>query len=160
MRLSLPSHVILNILIVCGACGIPECGAQPADSTAVYLFPNETPVTFLALWKTRRGDDTAWRSPGFDDSRWPAEAVGTLWARDKAPGTGVRWYRKTIFFPEPLDSLRPCGLFCRAAVCASELYWDGVLISQNGRIASGNSPEVPGVSAAFAIVPRHLVAPG
>ena len=160
MRQLLAVRVILNILIVCGVCGIPECGAQPADSTAVYLFPNETPVTFLALWKTRRGDDSAWRSPGFDDSRWTAEAVGTLWARDKAPGTGVQWYRKTIFFPEPLDSLRPCGLFCRAAVCASELYWDGVLISQNGRIAMGNSPEAPGVSAAFAIVPRYLATPG
>jgi|WetSurMetagenome_2_1015567.scaffolds.fasta_scaffold00060_47 hypothetical protein len=86
--------------------------------------------------------------------------AGELWAHDSTPGTGVAWYRQTIFIPEPLDSLRPCGLFCRAAVCASEFYWDGVLLSRNGRIASARAPEIPGVSAWFVIVPRTSTAPG
>jgi hypothetical protein len=147
-------------VIVCGIYGIWECRAQPVDSTAVYLFPHETPVTYLALWKTRRGDDPLWRSPAYDDSRWTVGTVGTLWARDMAHGTGIEWYRQTIFIPEPIDSLRPCALFCRAAVCASELYWDGILISQNGRIGRGTSPEISGTSAALAIVPQRLTLPG
>jgi hypothetical protein len=61
---------------------------QPADSTAVYLFPGENPVTHLAIWKTRQGDSSAWSLAGYDDSRWGLSAAGTLWARDGAPGKG------------------------------------------------------------------------
>jgi hypothetical protein len=134
--------------------------AQPADSTAVYLFPGENPVTHLAIWKTRQGDSSAWGLAGCDDSRWGLAAAGTLWARDGAPGKGIRWYRQTLFIPEPLDSLQALAIYERAVVCASELYWDGALLAQNGRIGATHGGEVPGRSAQFIIVPQHRAAPG
>ncbi len=151
---------IINILIVYGACGISNAASQSVDSTAVYLFPHETPVTYLAVWKIMRGDSAEWRSPFYNDSRWNTGTAGTLWAHDTATGRGIQWYRQTIFIPERLDSLRACALFCRAAVCASEVYWDGILISQNGRIGAGRDSEVPGTSARFTIIPGQLVLPG
>jgi hypothetical protein len=134
--------------------------AQPADSTAVYLFPGENPVTHLAVWKIRQGDSSAWRLAGYDDSRWSLGAAGSLWARDGAPGKGILWYRQTIFIPEPLDSLQALAMYQRAVVCASELYWDGALLARNGRIGAARSEEIPGRSAQFIVVPQHLAAPG
>jgi hypothetical protein len=85
---------------------------------------------------------------------------GDLWAHDSMPGKGIRWYRQTIFIPEPLNPLRAMAICQRAIVCASELYWDGVLISQNGRIGAIRNVEIPGRSAQFTIVPPHLAKPG
>ena len=133
---------------------------QPADSTAVYLFPGENPVTHLAIWKTKQGDSSAWSLAGYDDSRWSLSAAGTLWARDGAPGKGIMWYRQTMFIPEPLDSLQALAMYQRAVVCASELYWDGALLARNGRIGATLSDEMPGSSAQFTLVPPHLAAPG
>jgi hypothetical protein len=147
-------------VIVYALCGIPNSHAQPADSSAVYLFPRESPVSNIAVWKVISGDSASWRLPAYDDSKWSSEAAGKLWASDPTGGKGIRWYRQTIFIPEPFDSLQACALYCKAAVSASEFYWDGFLIAQNGRIARGNMPEISGRSAQFIIVPQHLTAPG
>jgi hypothetical protein len=134
--------------------------AQPADSTAVYLFPDEKPVTLLALWKIRQGDSSAWSSPLYDDSRWGLSAAGNLWAREGVLGKGIMWYRQTLFVPEPLDTLQALAIYQRAVVCASELYWDGALLTRNGRVGATDRGEKPGRSAQFTIVPPHLTAPG
>ncbi len=159
MRMPLAIYFTINIVLVCAVCGAPQRGTQPADSSAVYFYPGETPVTMLSSWKTRDGDSAAWRLAGYDDSHWSI-ATSALWARDNGGARGIRWYRHTIFIPEPLDSLRACAVFCRAAVCASELYWDGVLITQNGRVARGGTAEVAGRLAGLTIVPQHLTSPG
>ncbi|HUI91773.1 MAG TPA: histidine kinase [Chitinivibrionales bacterium] len=134
--------------------------AQPADSTAVYLFPGEKPVTHLAIWKTRQGDSSAWSNPGYDDSRWGLGIAGSLWPREGAPGKGIVWYRQTLFIPEPLDTLQALAIYQRAVVCASELYWDGALLSRNGKVGATMRDEMPGRSAQFTVVPPHLALPG
>jgi hypothetical protein len=153
---------MLNILIVLCAGIITGATGQPVDSTAVYLFPDENPVTSIAMWKQKTGDTSVWRDTAYDDSRWDIRTAGTLWTNDGGSGKGVRWYRQTVFIPEPLDSLRPFALYQRSIICASELYWDGRLLTQNGRIAQATSlrGEVPGKSAQFTIVPPDLCRPG
>jgi hypothetical protein len=153
---------MLNILIVLCAGIIAGATGQPVDSTAVYLFPDENPVTSIAMWKQKTGDTSVWRDTVYDDSRWDIRNVGTLWTNDGGSGKGVRWYRQTVFIPEPLDSLRPFALYQRSIICASELYWDGRLLTKNGRIAEATSlrGEVPGKSAQFTIVPPDLSRPG
>jgi hypothetical protein len=154
--------LLLNILIVLVAGIMTDATAQIADSLAVYLFPDENPVTGLAVWKQNRGDSSMWRDPAYDDSRWDIRNAGTLWTHDAGVGKGIKWYRLTIFIPEPLDSLRPLALYQRSIICANEVYWDGALLTQNGRIADAGSlrGEVPGKSAQFTIVPQNLSRPG
>jgi hypothetical protein len=151
--------VIFSLFILAGGI-ITNPPAQPADSTAVYLFPGENPVTQLALWKIRQGDSSAWSRAGCDDSRWSLGSAGTLWARDSFAGKGITWYRQTIFIPEPLDTLQSLAMYQRAVVCASELYWDGALLAQNGRVGATMSEETPGRSAQFTLVPPHCTLPG
>jgi len=150
----------LNILIVIFFSMIEAAAGQSFDSSAVYLFPNENPVTRLALWKRNLGDSIAWREAGYDDSRWKMSHAGLLWAHDAASGKGIRWFRQTVFIPEQLDSLRAFALYQRSIICASELYWDGALLTQNGRIADNRHDEIPGTSSQFTIIPPHLSHPG
>jgi hypothetical protein len=147
---------MINSIMVFIASIITGAAAQSVDSTAVYLFPNENPVTGLAVWKQNSGDSLPWRDTAYDDARWNMTMAGTLWAHDAGSGKGVRWYRRTIFIPEALDSLRPFALYQRSIICASELYWDGTLLTQNGRIADNRRDEVPGKSSQFTIIPPHL----
>ena len=134
---------------------------QPVDSTAIYFFPNENSVTRLAVWKQGIGDSMSWANPGFDDLRWNVVNAGTLWSHGgTGPGKGIRWFRQTIFIPEPLDSLKAIAIYQRSIICASELYWDGKLLTQNGRIAGSIEDEVPGKSSQFTIIPPDLSRPG
>jgi hypothetical protein len=143
------------------AAGIVTVAAcQPVDSTAVYFFPNENPVTDISIWKQNFGDSMSWSGPAFDDSRWIMTGAGTLWVHAGNSGKGIRWFRQTIFIPEPLDSLRVIALYQRSIICASELYWDGRLLAQNGRIRDSIQDEVPGKSSQFTVVPPHLSVPG
>jgi hypothetical protein len=151
---------MLNILIVLCAGIIADATGQPVDSTAIYLFPDENPVTHLAAWKQNRGDSIAWRDPAYNDTRWNIRMAGTLWVHDAASGKGIRWYRQTLFIPEPLDSLQAFAIYQRSIICASELYWDGTLLTQNGRVANNRYDEVPGRSSQFTVIPPNLSRPG
>jgi hypothetical protein len=141
-------------------CVFSAAEAQQADSTAVYLFPDENQVTPLSVWKQKQGDSLAWREASYNDTGWKTSMAGTLWARDSAPGFGIRWYRQTVFIPEPLDPLKTLAIFQRALICASELYWDGALLTRNGAVSIDRNAEVPGTSSCFTFVPPHLTAPG
>jgi len=68
------------------------------------------------------------------------------------------------FYSEPLDSLRAFALYQRSIICASDVYWDGALLTQNGRVADTRRNEVREIiaihdhSAASLSSGKHIIA--
>lgn len=134
--------------------------AQQIDETVEYIFPDETPVVSLIGWKVANGDSTTWCDPEYDDSHWEINPGVGLWINEGKSGTGVRWYRKTLFFPEPLDSLATLALYQIAVVSANEVYWDGRLIARNGQPGIDKKSEKTGLSGQIFPIPEILTTPG
>ncbi len=134
--------------------------SQQIDETVEYIFPDENPVINLVGWKVAYGDSGVWSSPEYSDSSWELNSGFGLWVNEGKPGTGIRWYRKTVFFPEPLDSLATLALYQVAAVSANEIYWDGRLIARNGVPSPEMKSERSGVSGRIFPVPDAVTKPG
>lgn len=134
--------------------------AQPIDKAVEYVFPDETPVIQCINWRVAYGDSAVWRSPDYDDAHWALHPGIGLWVNEGKKGTGIRWYRKTIFFPEPLDSLATLALYQIAIVSANEIYWDGSLIARSGVVGEDKEHEQTGLSGQIFPVPKSLTTPG
>lgn len=146
--------------VLCGARLGPPASCQPAEPQAAYLFPSETPITQLDQWKQRMADSIAFKEYAYDDSAWATGPSGILWANENGRGKGIRWFRKIIFIPEQLDSLQALAVYQRSIVCANDLFWDGRLISRNGKIGNSKDGEIPGASSRITIIPNSLSNPG
>lgn len=133
--------------------------AQPQNGE--YIFPDEKPsIIPLTNWKTISGDSLAYKNSSFDDSNWGTDPGFGLWKAQGYDGKGIRWYRKELFFPEPIDSLQIFALYQVAAVTASEIYWDGRLIVKNGEVGRDKDSEVAGASGRMFVIPAGLVTQG
>lgn len=90
------------------------------------------------------GDDLAWAKKDFDDANWATERGKT--------GRNVFWVRTKInLSKKPVGKL---GLKIEA-FGAFEVYWDGVLIGENGKVISSKA-EIPGNSSSYYSVPDSL----
>lgn len=136
----------------------PVAGLDAGD--LLYVFPDEAAATALVGWRIYEGDSVEWARPGYDDSHWKEASGLGLWAGSGRPGTGIRWYRKRIFLPEPLEPLRFLSVYQPAVVAASELYWDGELVARNGVVADDAALEEAGRSAQLYVIPSALTRPG
>lgn len=70
---------------------------------AVGFIPNKKLPSSLAMidlsgaWKINKGDDPAWKEPGYDDSNWAEIETGKNWEDTVYPGyDGYAWYRKVF----------------------------------------------------------------
>lgn len=147
--------IVIWILI-----GIYNLIAQPIDESIEYVFPDEVPVVNLVGWKVAFGDSSYWCNPDYDDSHWERNPGFGLWVIEGKSGKGVRWYRKTLFFPEPLDSLTTLALYQIAVVSANEIYWDGNPIARSGQPGLNKEAERTGLSGQVFPVPVSLTTPG
>lgn len=149
-------------LVVCAAwLGADARDAEHvSDEAVLYVFPYEQAATALTGWRVAQGDSAHWSAPEYPDSAWDIQSGVGLWVRRAGGGAGVRWYRKEIFLPEPLDSFALLALYQRSVVSASEIYWDGVLVARNGTVGESAVTERAGHSAFMATVPSELTRPG
>ncbi len=66
------------------------CPAAAAD-------PPPEPPGQGALWRTQRGDDPGWASPGFDDSAWQTVRLPATWKELGDDGfDGMLWFRRAM----------------------------------------------------------------
>ena len=92
----------------------------------------------------KMGDDLAWAKKDFNDANWAKERGKT--------GTNIFWVRTKInFSKKPIGQL---GLKIES-FGAFEVYWDGVLIGNNGKVISSEA-EIPGNSSSYYSVPDSL----
>ncbi|MBO2012897.1 histidine kinase [Hymenobacter negativus] len=98
----------------------------------------------------RTGDDPRWVTPQYDDAGWKPERGPT--------GSQVFWVRNWVILAQRNPKI-PLGLQV-GTFGAFEVYWDGVLIGQNGELATRQRTEVPGTESSSYLVPDSLAKPG
>lgn len=94
-----------------------------------------------------------------DDPKWAAKIENEKqWSADRKDVNGeVFWARKTV---EIID--QPNGRLGMqvAAFGAHEVYWDGVLVAENGKLGLKGRPEIPGTENFNVLIPDSLSAKG
>ncbi len=68
---------------------------------------------------------------------------GVLWQQEPISEQGQFWLRKNITINEKLDSTILYGLGI-SMLASSEIYWDSVLIGENGKVGKNDVPEKAG----------------
>jgi hypothetical protein len=102
----------------------------------------------------RFGDDPRWADPAYDDGDWPTKRLYP------APDTqGVHWVRVPVRVEPTSSQNGPVGVHL-SMLSAAEVYWDGVQIGQNGRVAHSRAQERPGTIEYLAHVPDSLYTSG
>ena len=77
----------------------------PHDWSIEDLPPREISASELSVvageWRFQKGDDTAWKAPGFDDSQWPSVTLPDNWERHSAYTNDnvYGWFRRHIEIP-------------------------------------------------------------
>lgn len=117
--------------------------ATPGPDTLVIGGLGKGTVPLGGLWEFKTGDDPAWASPGFDDSRWERLRVDRTYGRQgHFAYHGYAWYRRHIDFAgagagqnvalivPPIGSYDAWG-------APYEVYWNGVLVGREGKMPPG-----------------------
>ncbi|WP_343658158.1 histidine kinase [Chryseobacterium sp.] len=107
---------------------------------------NEEPVP---VYKT--GDNSAWAAKNYDDKDWSKDRGNTA--------HNIFWSRTHLDLRQVENEALPLGLQIES-FGAFEVYWDGVLIGNNGRIPQNGKPEVPGTESSYYRIPDNLITPG
>jgi len=88
-------------------------------------------------WRYQKGDNTAWANPEFDDSSWSQFSRANLNMPDGDQAIANRgdivWFRKRIKADSSLSKTIVLNIFQYGA---SEIYLDGKLIHQLGKVSS------------------------
>lgn len=128
-------------------------------SFAMRAFPHNQPVFatpqfFLSsddlelgiplsegLWKYHPGNNDEWAQSDFDDRSW--ELVEPELRQNKSPisgWNGIGWFRLHLAVDSTLWN-RPLALNVRQLGAASEIYLDGALLAQFGKVGSSKQDE-------------------
>jgi two-component system NtrC family sensor kinase len=125
------------------------CLSQTPDTAIVRILRLPPGGMLLAKgWHYHAGDNPAWASPDFYDSRW--DTINPTRPRRELPpalSTGISWLRLRF---RPADSLRQRALRLQAVEYGAwEIYLNGRLVQRSGTVRA-NPTQVPG--------PDHLPA--
>jgi diguanylate cyclase len=86
-------------------------------------------------WQFQLGDDPAWAAPAFDDSSWEQLTADRPWAEQHhANYSGFAWYRCDIALTHGPIIPQKLSLLVPSVDDAYEIYWNGKLIGQNGKL--------------------------
>lgn len=84
--------------------------------------------------KFSTGDDPAWSSPSFDDSKWHSIIIPGSWqSQGVKPEKGVGWYRIHFTATDSVRNIRPAILLGRIGD-ADEVFLNGIRIGGEGLI--------------------------
>lgn len=139
----LPRKLILPLLgfIAIPLCMAAACAAQPAAAPTaapqVHLIEGlgKDAVPLEGAWQFHLGDDPAWASPSLDDSHWASISADKNWgSQGYYSYTGFAWYRYKLSIKPNLDGPKDLALLIPAVDDAYEIYWNGLLVGQNGKL--------------------------
>lgn len=101
------------------------------------------------------GDDPRWADADYDHSNWRYQRHRRI---DVPPA--IRWVRVPIDVPDPyLKGDQPFSLIV-AGQMASDVYWNGVLIGNNGSPGTSEATEIPGTINERYYIPPHIMQRG
>ncbi|NTW24485.1 MAG: acetylxylan esterase [Lentimicrobium sp.] len=107
--------------------------------TALLYFSLQAQNLLGNQWKFSVGDDSAWISPGFDDSKWVDARIGKLWENwGFKDYDGFGWYRQQVVISSKYKKAaeKNGGLTLRLARIddVDFTYFNGTLIGKNGDV--------------------------
>ncbi|MGD8782349.1 MAG: histidine kinase [Ignavibacteria bacterium] len=111
------------------------------NTKANEFNPDEQEFFRLQNLVIQRGDKFEYKDPGYDDSGWHELKNYEI---NEEP-YGCWWIRTKITITESLtehDGI--ISLQCMRLFSAYEIYWDGVLINNNGKVGTSVENEIPG----------------
>jgi len=132
-RLARFPSLLALVLIVYSA--LPIQAEQPRASTQLTQETlSRTAIPLDGPCKFHTGDDAAWAAPGFDDSDWEQMTADRPWGvQGHANYAGFAWYRLNITITGGGRDA-PLTLMVPPVENAYEVYWNGVLVGQNGKL--------------------------
>jgi hypothetical protein len=105
-------------------------------------------------WQFHVGDNPQWAQPGFDDSKWEQIGADDSWGAQGHPSyTGFAWYRRHVDILPASGSSGEYRILLRYVQDAYEVYWNGKLIGQSGRMP-------PHPSWDYFLYPKDFPLPG
>ncbi|WP_263408154.1 GGDEF domain-containing protein [Terriglobus tenax] len=107
---------------------------QPASSIVIEGLGRGT-FALNGPWQFHVGDDLAWANPAFDSSTWEQLSADRPWGKQgHANLTGFAWYRCNLVL-SPAPGITPrFSIMIPRIKDAYEVYWNGTLIGQNGKV--------------------------
>ena len=133
--------LLLLVLLGFAPGGAAPAWGQTEGHITVSLSEFQAGVALNGLWKYHAGDQSAWAEPTQDDDAW--ETAATLLHPDALPRSGwphIGWFRVHIQADSTLGG-EPLALTFDPQFGASEIYLDGRLISESGRVGSSVNDE-------------------
>ena len=125
-------HTRLAISAALIAVGALVCASQGHTQTYNLERDRVQMAELLGLWRFHTGDDMRWADPGFDDSSWKLLHSNEDWSQQGyANYGGFAWYRFKVIVP---DGAAPLGLYLPPLSTCYEVFADGRLINQFGRL--------------------------
>jgi hypothetical protein len=131
---------LLAVMLLIAASDLVRADQTPAQATAATtssdldslgkgLIPLDGP------WKFHLGDNPSWSIPGFDDSGWERITAEKSWGLQGHPAySGFAWYRRHLHISRS-HGIKPTYLLLMPRVSdAFEIYWNGALIGQLGKL--------------------------
>ena len=92
-------------------------------------------VELDGAWQFHPGDDPAWASPSIDDSQWPRLTADQPWGAQGYFGeSGFAWYRYHLTVTPAPGAPRDLALLIPEVDDVYELYWNGQLVGQSGKL--------------------------
>jgi hypothetical protein len=89
-------------------------------------------------WQFHLGDDLKWANPNFDDSSWETIATDSSWGAQQHPSyAGFAWYRRHLEIIPTAGATQEYRIFLGYVQDAYEVYWNGELIGQYGKVPPG-----------------------
>ena len=129
-----------GILIgVSGACVSVRAAQSPVDAAPARVHVIEglgkDAVPLSGAWQFRIGDDPGWASPPLDDSNWKQITAEDSWGSQGFYAyTGYAWYRYHLTIHPTAGTPHELALLIPQIDDCYEIYWNGQLIGQNGKL--------------------------
>jgi hypothetical protein len=161
------AHILKSSLlpVCCAAVCFYSCESGDKPQALFVVADGEKTLALEGEWKFKQGDELHWASPDFSDEEWETHPVPGAWIQHGYEGKGVAWYRTWIEVPEHMTSSRNWALALGVIMSAAEIYWDGNLLVQYGRVGDSKAAEKVGLSDYLYLIPesgqttgRHLLA--
>ena len=130
------SRFLLGVLPVALLLCAPPIHAQahtekPLDISAL----GNATIPLDGLWEFHLGDNPAWASPEFDDSKWEQLRVDRPWESQGHPGyTGFAWYRRKISLSQPSEKASDLAILMPLVDYSYEIYWNGQAVGSYGKL--------------------------
>ncbi|KAA6459741.1 serine/threonine-protein phosphatase [Acidobacteria bacterium AB60] len=122
-------RILLTFVLLCAGAALAaaQTAAAPLDITHLHG------TRFLdSPWLVQAGDNPAWASPAFDDSRWtrfdPYSPINAIYGEQRPP---ILWYRLHLADDPAEDSLALSEIQIARAF---EIYVNGELVMRSGQV--------------------------